>query len=234
MRINSLQVCNFRTLADIEVSLSRSYTAICGANDAGKTNVIRALQHLFREGSDRPGYFYRDDNNDISMKDDYTKWSPQEPQDREINISATIAVSQDRDAGLYQFIIKQLSISSPPHEMSLKLAVAYRQEKSEGQVQISVSGKSYDGIDAEQVLNRIRTARCIHFHNSTEGDRFWPVDTSDLQQDLSSQDRASLEKAYKALNTAFGRVAKGKTEGYRGASFASRPAIQGRRFAASI
>lgn len=140
MRINSLQVCNFRTLADIEVSLSQSYTAICGANDAGKTNVILALRHLFQEGSNRPRYFYHDDNDDVSMKDDYTKWSSKESKDREITISAKIAVSHDRDAGLYQSITKQLSIPSPPDEVNLELVVVYRQEKTEGQAQISRLG----------------------------------------------------------------------------------------------
>lgn len=210
MRINSIQVCNFRTLADIEVALSRSYTAICGANDAGKTNVIRALRHLFQEGSSRPQYFYHNDNDDISMKDDYTKWSAKDPQDRQIKISATIEVSRDRDAGLYQFITKQLSISSPPNEMKLTLDVTYSQEKSEGKAQISVLGDCYTGIDAEEVLNRIRTARCIQFHNSTEGGRFGALDTSDPQHDFSSDDRANLEKAYKTLNNAFRRLAKGR------------------------
>ena len=211
MRINSLQVCNFRTLADIEVSLSHSYTAICGANDAGKTNVIRALRHLFQEGSDRTRYFFRDDDDDISMKDDYTKWTAKESQDRQITISATITVSHDRDAGLYQSITKQLSISLPPDDLSLKLDVLYRQEKPEGKAQISVQGKCYSGIDADEVLNRIRTARCIQFHNSTEGGRFGPLfDTSDQQQDFSSKDQASLERGLKTLNTAFGKLAKGR------------------------
>lgn len=71
--------------------------------------------------------------------------------------------------------------------------------------------KEYSGIDADEVLNRIRTARCIQFHNSTEGDRFGPLlDTADSQQDFSSKDRVSLDRAYKALNAAFGRLAKGR------------------------
>ena len=210
MKIDSLQVQNFRTLSDIEVTLSHSYTAICGANDAGKTNVIRALRHLFQEGSDQLRYFYHDDNDDISMKDDYTKWNSKELQDREINISAAIAVSHDRDTGLYQSITKQLSIPSPPHEMHLELEVIYRQDKPEGQARISIQDKRYSGIDAEEVLNRIRTARCIQFHNSTKGDRFGPLLGASDQQDFSSKDLASLERAYKTLNTAFGRLAKGR------------------------
>ena len=211
MRIDSIHVRNFRTLADIEVTLSDSYTAICGANDAGKTNVIRTLRHLFEEGSDRPTYFLQDDSDDISIKDDYTKWNSRtDPQEVKIEISATIVVSSDRDAGLYQSITKQLSISAPPSDLRLRLDVVYAQEKLTGQVTITVDDIPYSGIDADEVLNRIRTARCIQFHNSTEGDRFGPLMGTSTQQDLSSKDISSLERAHKSLNGVYRRLAKGR------------------------
>ena len=210
MKIDSLKICHFRTIENIEVALSGSYTAICGANDAGKTNLIRALRHLFRESAIEPRYFYDDDDEDISMKDDYTKWSKVDQEDQKIEISATIAVSKDRDAGLHQFVAKQLSID-PEDDLSLDVRVTYDQQELEGRAKIVVSGQGFSGADADEVLNRIRTARCIQFHNSTESWRpSQMLGASIPQHDISTRDLASLEKAYGTLNNAFGRVAKSR------------------------
>lgn len=210
MKIDSLQINHFRTLENIEVDFSGSYTAICGANDAGKTNLIRALRHLFRESAIESRYFYNGDDSDVSMKDDYTKWSKADPKDQRIKVSATIAVSKDRDAGLHQFVAKQLSIS-PEDNFCLDIRVTYNQQEPEGKARIVFSDQQFSGSEADEVINRIRTARCIQFHNSTEN---WHssqiLGASIPQHDISSKDLASLEKAYKTLNSAFGKLAKSK------------------------
>lgn len=45
MRLKSISVKNFRSLADIEVPLE-SYTCLIGRNDAGKSSVLRAIELL--------------------------------------------------------------------------------------------------------------------------------------------------------------------------------------------
>ena len=212
MRIDSLKIDHFRTLENIEVTLSGSYTAICGANDAGKTNLIRALRHLFRESAIEPRYFYDDDDDEeISMKDDYTKWSKVDQKDQRIEISATIAVSKDRDAGLHQFIAKQLPIDDPEDDLCLDVGVAYDQQEPEGNARIVFAGQDFSGAEADEVLNRIRTARCIQFHNSTENWRpSQMLGASIPQHDISTKDLARLEKAYGTLNNAFGQLAKSR------------------------
>lgn len=55
MRLASLKIRNYRTLESIDLELSSSYAAICGANDCGKTNVIRAIRALVKGD---PGLLY--------------------------------------------------------------------------------------------------------------------------------------------------------------------------------
>ena len=48
MRILSPKTLNYRTLESIDLAFPSSYTAICGANDSGKTNVVRAIRALVK------------------------------------------------------------------------------------------------------------------------------------------------------------------------------------------
>lgn len=43
MKIISLTIRNYRTLESIDLTFPLSYVSICGANDSGKTNVVRAI-----------------------------------------------------------------------------------------------------------------------------------------------------------------------------------------------
>ena len=56
MRLCELNIRNYRTLESIDISLPTAYAAICGANDSGKTNVIRAIRTLVRGEGARPIY----------------------------------------------------------------------------------------------------------------------------------------------------------------------------------
>ncbi|HDX0924056.1 TPA: AAA family ATPase [Stenotrophomonas maltophilia] len=61
MFISSVRVTNFRSLVDLHVDFS-VYTALVGLNDAGKSNVLRALNLFFNQETDvdEPLVFERD------------------------------------------------------------------------------------------------------------------------------------------------------------------------------
>jgi len=209
MKVASLRIRNFRTLEEIDIPLSPSYTAVCGANDSGKTNAVRALRALFRD--DPPVPRYLSDADDITLKDDFTKWKQVESSDRFIEIAAQISVGRDRDAGLYQSIIKQLSLDEPPDPLELNVTIRHEAGKATQTVEVSVLGNNYSDIDAQEVLNRIQTARSVLFHNSTETHpraRF----TSALGyiQDVPQEELQRLEKSTKALNNALAKIARGR------------------------
>ena len=46
MKIASLRIRNYRTLESLDLTFPSSYAAICGANDSGKTNIVRAIRAL--------------------------------------------------------------------------------------------------------------------------------------------------------------------------------------------
>ncbi len=49
MKIIGLRTKNYRTLESLDLSFPTFYTAICGKNDSGKTNIIKALQAIMGE-----------------------------------------------------------------------------------------------------------------------------------------------------------------------------------------
>ncbi len=70
MQVSKLRVQNYRTLQDVTVNLPAFYTAICGKNDSGKTNFVRAIRCLIRE-NEPYGY---EETPEFSVKNDFTKW----------------------------------------------------------------------------------------------------------------------------------------------------------------
>lgn len=89
MRLCELKIRNYRTLESLDVSLPTAYAAICGANDSGKTNVIRAIRTLVR--GEGPGPFvFPPDQEELSIKDEFPKWKEIEPDKREISFEAAI------------------------------------------------------------------------------------------------------------------------------------------------
>ena len=50
MFINKLSAKNFRTLEDFSICFNNYYTAISGRNNAGKSNVLRAIRTIMDTG----------------------------------------------------------------------------------------------------------------------------------------------------------------------------------------
>ena len=92
MRIDKLSLKNYRTFEDLEISFPDFYTAICGQNDAGKSNVIKALQVLL--GNDEPYYYRRRSSNDLALSSDYPKWLSSD-EDKTICISCQLTIHSE-------------------------------------------------------------------------------------------------------------------------------------------
>lgn len=56
MRIAKLSVRNYRTLESLDLEFSSFYSAICGKNDSGKTNVVNLIRRLMQEERQFPPY----------------------------------------------------------------------------------------------------------------------------------------------------------------------------------
>lgn len=166
MRLASLRIRNFRTLESINLDLPTSYAAICGANDSGKTNIVRAIRALVRD--EGPQSFVFSEEEDVSLKDDYPKWKDTEQAMREIEFEIAIELDKSRDIGFYEFVTKQLSITGPEDPLQLSITVIYRAEKPEPKVTVRTAGKEYSELNAQEVLKKLQSSKSIIFHNSTE------------------------------------------------------------------
>jgi len=168
LRLSSLKIRNFRTLEAIELPLPSVYAAICGANDSGKTNVVRAIRALVGGGGSWPFAFR--DREELSLEDDFPKWQDTDAAKREISFEVAIELDKIRDVGFYQFVARQLSIESPENPLRLSIGVSYRAEKPEPGVVVRVSGTDYTDFNAQEILKKLQSSRSILFHNSTETD----------------------------------------------------------------
>ena len=209
MRIESLRISNFRTIESLELEFTSNYTAVCGPNDSGKTNVIRAIRALVH---DTDYAFPFATKTEVAYKDDFPKWKDQSSHEP-ITLSASLRIDQTRDAGLYQSTLKQLSITTEPPSLLLEIDVTYHSERSSPEVTVRFEGTTVDGISAQEVLSRIQSAKCCIFHNSTQSSPriFYRGDsTPGVLRELSPENEALLGRAKKTVNNALTKVAKGR------------------------
>ena len=169
MHITRLHIRNYRTLENIEIAFPSSYAAICGPNDSGKTNVIRAIRALVH-GENRRGGFVFPNEDQVSLKDDFPKWSKVEPAEREIVFSVGLSLDATRDVGYYEFVAKQLGLQEKPPTLALQLEATYRAEGADPEVKVAVGDKPFGGLEAQEVLKKLQSSRSILFHNSTAFD----------------------------------------------------------------
>lgn len=167
MRISSLNIRNFRTLESIDVSFSSSYTAICGPNDSGKTNIVRAIRAIVKAESSGPGAFLGDEEA-ISLKDDFPKWKGVELSKREISVELSLEIDKTRDFGFYKFVVKQLSIANPEDILQLSISVSHRANRTDPVIIVTNAGNEFSDLDAQEILKKLQSSRTILFHNSTE------------------------------------------------------------------
>ncbi|MGH9787279.1 MAG: AAA family ATPase, partial [Candidatus Acidiferrales bacterium] len=135
MRLRSASIRNYRTLESVDLAFPSSYAAICGPNDSGKTNVVRALRALVRGAP--PGPFAFPDDEEFSRKDDYPKWKDTEPSKQEMSFAVTVELDATRDIGFYQFVVTQLKLEKPPDPLALTITVSHRGDRPEPSVEVS-------------------------------------------------------------------------------------------------
>ncbi len=206
MRINRLEIRNFRTIESLVLDFPAFYSAICGRNDAGKTNVVRALRALMKE--DDP-YGFRHEQ-ELTLKEDFPKWSEEDIKTRQIVIAIDIVVDPDADAGLYQFLLTHLSLDDERKPLSLKVSLTHASDEEEP-VTVSVGDKEFAGLKAQEVLKKLQTSSTVLFYNSTELDpRFrFGRGFSGFFRELAGEYSAEIRAIKDTINSRLRRVAKG-------------------------
>lgn len=207
MRIRSLNVRNYRTLEDIELRFPAFYTAICGKNDSGKTNVVRVVRHMLPERG--PFVYMRDE--DISLKDDFTQWRDEASDKRSLLVNICFEIHKDRDAGLFHFITDYLNLPPDTEDnLSLNLLATYSGENPTGKVSVTAGGKEFNGLKAEEVLKKLQSSTVVLFHNSTEPKHpyFRSSRFSGTLEDLSQEYEEQVEAIKDLVNDRMKHIAQ--------------------------
>lgn len=210
MRLLSFKIRNYRTLESVDISFPSAYAAICGPNDSGKTNVIRAIRALVRGEGPGPIIFPQDEV-DFSVKDDYPKWKDTEPGKREISLEIEIELDSSRDIGFHQFVTKQLSIQSAGSKLRLSVSVAYRAERSDPTVLVKTAGNEYSDLNAQEVLKKLQSSRSILFHNSTEIETPYAYTGRGVVghiREITGQHEALVASMKKTVNRGLSKISK--------------------------
>ncbi|MBX3506175.1 MAG: AAA family ATPase [Parvibaculum sp.] len=202
-----MKVDNFRSLECMSLEFPGFYTAICGKNDAGKTNIVRVLQGLMK--NEEP-YEIRTES-EFNVKDDYPKWKDADLKDRVIRLNVELSVNSISDEGLFEFLTTYLSISNPEREIIVGLEYAYGGDATVPQIVARVSDVEVEGIKAQEVLKRIQTSSTILFYNSTSPSfRFGLGRFGGLFSEISATYSQEIDQATKTINSKLKNIAKGQ------------------------
>jgi energy-coupling factor transporter ATP-binding protein EcfA2 len=164
MKILGLKASNYKTLCDLSVSFSKHFTAICGPNDSGKSNIVKAIRALLEADDYYPAPFM-----EITVKDDYPVWNQAAVEGREIKLEVELSIDRDRDIAIHQVVCKQLTLEDPSQELRLTITLRFSQKGMT--LAAACAGKESTGLEADQILKALRAAGPLLYHNSTSVER---------------------------------------------------------------
>jgi len=201
MFIKRLEVKNFRTLENFSIDFNGYYTAISGKNNAGKSNVLRAIRTVLHSG-----VHFRIKGNSImglsnlDIKEEITSWKVDKKED--IKISTTFEISKGTDTEIFKyitdFITKDIPNLSPfTNVVNLNLSFIKKVTNDERYEIIINDWELTDEYKKKELIKRLQSAECITFHNSTMN-MYGPFDDSmDRMSDFINQsdsDKISKKK----------------------------------------
>ena len=211
MRISSVTVSNYRSLEDVTVDFNSYYTAICGKNDAGKTNLVRSIQTMFRN-PDRYGYLF---SGDISAKNEYPAWKIEADSDAkpDLCIEINLEISRSSDSSLHKFVSTFTKIKESPDVLNMLVGYRAQHKSTSGEYYSAVNDVPQDTFVTKQLIDKIRSSNTISFYNSAELDdytqqHFRRVYGSNFAEGLSNEDNEKFARIQTRLSNFVGEIAK--------------------------
>ena len=205
MKITRLAICNYRTFEDVDIDFDDYYSAICGQNDAGKSNIVRALRAVLREDN----IHGRARRHNVSAIRDYPRWKETKDEDKEISITIELTIYRKADAGVFEFFIDYLGLEAEGEEsLCLELCSKWKDSLSSNEVVAKLCGKTFDGIKAQEIHKKVQSS--ILIHNSTEIES--RASFTGFLQEFSEQYSTELNKMTATLQKSLARIAKTQKE----------------------
>ena len=160
MKLEQVDVKNYRTLEDISIKFNGYYTAISGQNNAGKTSLIKVIRYLFRDNT-HEYYFYRREV-EINYRDDKTQWVTGNP---DIEFIYQLSVHPEQDPGLFQFIEKFSEEKLPLNATTLVIRILHKL-KDESECIASINNKELTGFASKEILQKLKSSNLAFMHDS--------------------------------------------------------------------
>lgn len=203
MKIKDIHLKNFRSFEDCKIEFEDFYTAICGKNNSGKSNIIRAILNVLERQIIN--------SNRINFHSDFPVWKPKSSKES-INLKVCIQLDKKADIGLIKFLHvflqeKEESKTFQPSDILLTIDITVGQLIKENKTLILVDDKVVtDNYKVQEILRRIHFAQVIIFHNSTQPNNPFrrsphgklenlPVKTKELIEGKVTQINKELSKA---------------------------------------
>jgi putative ATP-dependent endonuclease of OLD family len=203
MRIARLATRNYRTLENLDLQFPTFYSAICGRNDSGKTNVVRAIRCLMKE--DEPFHYIGEP--EFSLNNDFTKWvDGADPQGRSIRVEVDLRISPESDTGLFEFLREYLGLGEIVGDLGLTVIVTHSLDSVA--VEVSTRAQRFDGLKAQEVLKKLQTSRTFLFHSSTDPHPRFRRGFRGVLADITEEYTSKLEQSKKSLDRVLRRIAR--------------------------
>jgi putative ATP-dependent endonuclease of the OLD family len=206
MKLQHLQIRNYRTLEAVTLSFPTFYCAISGKNDCGKTNVLQAVRGLFKY--DPYPFIEYSERRHFSLKDDFPRWLSKETSQKVIEIQVELHIFRDSDEGLHQFLVDYLDLKDPKEVLPLKVKLSISDELADGTVAVTVNGLEADTRKAAEVLKKLQSSSAVLFHNSLMPEVPFFISRRTGLLEIAPEERQKLDAAKTRLNAALATVAK--------------------------
>ena len=212
MKVLSVSAKNYRTLVDFNHSFDKGYCAISGPNNAGKSCVIRIIQHFLEEQDWTP---FISSKRDISFESDKTQWV----ECNEMVISVCLEINRNEDSETFFFVEKFTAKKIDGDRFELHLRQVYGPNKS-SQSKCFVGDDELDEKTSSAVFKMLKSAANIVIHNSTSAgvrkNFFGEGFTQLADSQIDSTDKKSIKDAENNLKQKISKVAKKQTDSLTG------------------
>ena len=190
MKIKDIYLKNFRSFEDCLIEFEDFYTAICGKNNSGKSNIIKAILNVLGPVSNRQRLNYHTD---------FPVWKPKSSKES-IELTVRIQLDCKADIGLIKFLQVFLKDSKEDNEefeikdTQLKIQINLYSNAKDSSTEITVENKSVsDKYRVGEILRRIHFAQVIVFHNSTQPNSQFRRTNHGHLENLSTKAKESIE-----------------------------------------
>lgn len=207
MKIRELELINYRSFENSKIEFEDYYTAICGKNNSGKSNILRAILNTL----ERNRHYER-----FNYTSDFPVWKADKKDENSV-IKITLFLDKEADSGLLKFIEYFQSDKKHNSEIELvdtELILKIELGRNEAKTEISVNGKLVeDKYKTGEILRRIHFAPVISFHNSTQSSRPFRRSSHGYLENLPLKSKENVENKIKQVNKELSKaLEKHKTE----------------------